>query len=104
MLNCMPELNMREVALQGVKDLMEGLARETRRMGEPQEREIRFDARELMCAAYGYGRGSILGVYSLREIAQDLEKCSGATWLPEKSNDDVMVFLCRYHRPARKFF
>lgn len=97
MTDFMTELNMREVALQGIRDLLAGLERETGRMGVLQEREIKFSTRDLMCEAYGYGRGSILGAYSLREIAQDLEMCGGAgvTWLREKSDDEVLVFLFR---------
>lgn len=95
----MSELNMRGVALQGIRDLVEGLESETRRLGEPQEREIRFDARELMCEAYGYGRGGARGSESsLLDIALDLERCSGVgvRWLREKSDGEVLVFLCRY--------
>jgi hypothetical protein len=69
-----------------------------------QEREIKFSTRDLMCEAYGYGLGSILGASSLLEIAQDLERCGGAgvTWLREKSDDEVLVFLCRWRGVMRR--
>lgn len=84
----------RTMAIRALKDTFDGLKSNGLRLGSAQEREVKFSKRDLMCEEYGYFRGGQAA--SMLEIALDLENETGAKWLRDEGDEDVLVFLCQW--------